>query len=240
MQGPGVCIRKISGFVKVTSRSRRTKVRSQIFYVRTSEGHALPYRGFQLPPCPGALSVSALRAGALALAPTCHGLRERARPAPSPGPAPLLGRRQGCLWPRFMLNQAGKPNAAERRKSSRSGSRLDEIGQARRRLYWRALRCSKQLKRPPQTARRPAEEQAERGAARTPALFSSANARTTARLLRGSSFLPSFLCFVFTYFPLYAASRVGKGSSFLLLPSLLPLFAALAFIRTLRLSTQFI
>ena len=137
-------------------------------------------------------------------------------------------------------NQAGKPNAAERRKSSRSGSRLDEIGQARRRLYWRALRCSKQLKRPPQTARRPAEEQAERGAARTPALFSSANARTTARLLRGSSFLPSFLCFVFTYFPLYAASRVGKGSSFLLLPSLLPLFAALAFIRTLRLSTQFI
>ena len=70
--------------------------------------------------------------------------------------------------------------------------------------------------------------------------FSSANARTTARLLRGSSFLPSFLCFVFTYFPLYAASRVGKGSSFLLLPSLLPLFAALAFIRTLRLSTQFI
>ena len=88
--------------------------------------------------------------------------------------------------------------------------------------------------------RSPAEEQAERGAARTPALFSSANARTTARLLRGSSFLPPFLCFVFTYFPLYAASRVGKGSSFLLLPSLLPLFAALAFIRTLRLSTQFI
>ena len=163
--------------------------------------------------------------------------------APSPCPSPLLGRRWGCLWPAFrlfLLNQAGKPNAAERRKSSRSGSRLDEIGQARRRLYWRALRCSKQLKRPPQTARRPAEEQAERGAARTPALFSSANARTTARLLRGSSFLPSFLCFVFTYFPLYAASRVGKGSSFLLLPSLLPLFAALAFIRTLRLSTQFI
>ena len=159
--------------------------------------------------------------------------------APSPCLGTHLGR-QGRLWPAFLLNQAGKPNAAERRKSSRSGSRLDEIGQARRRLYWRALRFSKQLKRPPQTARRPAEEQAERGAARTPALFSSANARTTARLLRGSSFLPSFLCFVFTYFPLYAASRVGKGSSFLLLPSLLPLFAALAFIRTLRLSTQFI
>ena len=107
MQGAGVCIRKISGFVKVTSGSRRTKVRSQIFYVRTSAGHALPCRGFQPPPCPGVLSVSALRAGALALAPTCRGLRGRARPAPSPaptpGPAPLLGRRQGCLWPRFML-----------------------------------------------------------------------------------------------------------------------------------------
>ena len=111
-----------------------------------------------------------------------------------------------------MLNQAGKPNAAERRKSSRSGSRLDEIGQARRRLYWRALRCSKQLKRPPQTARRPAEEQAERGAARTPALFSSANARTTARLLRGSSFLPSFLSFVFN-FPPYAASKQSREAT---------------------------
>ena len=75
MQGPGVCIRKISGSVEVTSRSAPTFLQSQIFYVRTSEGHALPYRGFQLPPCPGALSVSALRAGALALAPTCTVMR---------------------------------------------------------------------------------------------------------------------------------------------------------------------
>ena len=75
MQGAGVCIRKISGFVKVTSRSSPTKVRSQIFYVCTFEGCALPYRGFQLPPCPGVLSVSALRAGALSLAPACTGLR---------------------------------------------------------------------------------------------------------------------------------------------------------------------
>ena len=75
MQGGGVCIRKISGFVKVTSRSSPTKVRSQIFYVCTFEGCALPYRGFQLPPCPGVLSVSALRAGALSLAPACTGLR---------------------------------------------------------------------------------------------------------------------------------------------------------------------
>ena len=166
MQGPGVCIRKISGSVEMTSRSAPTFLQSQIFYVRTSEGHALPCRGFQLPPCPGVLSASALRAGALALAPTCTGLRGRPRPAPSPGPAPLLGRRQGCLWPRFMLNQAGKPNAAERRKSSRSGSRLDEIGQGRRRLYRRAPRCSRQLKRPPQTApsagrRKPTQSRAD-------------------------------------------------------------------------------
>ena len=158
-------------------------------------------------------------------------------PSAQPGPRPAPGATPGVPLAPFLGTKA---KCAERRKSSRSGSRLDEIGQARRRLCWRALRCSKQLKRPPQTARRPAEEQAERGAARTPALFSSANARTTARLLRGSSFLPSFLCFVFTYFPLYAASRAGRASSFLLLPSLLPLFAALAFIRTLRLSTQFI
>ena len=218
-----------------------------MFYVRTSEGHALPYRGFSatsLPWCAQRKRPSGGCAGAGTHLPRASWKSPpSAQPGVNAGPRPAPGATPGVpLAPfyAFMLNQAGKPNAAERRKSSRSGSRLDEIGQARRRLYWRALRCSKQLKRPPQTARRPAEEQAERGAARTPALFSSANARTTARLLRGSSFLPSFLCFVFTYFPLYAASRVGKGSSFLLLPSLLPLFAALAFIRTLRLSTQFI
>ena len=96
-------MRKMFGFVKMTSRSRGEMLRSQIFYERTFGGYVTPNRRFQPPPCPGVLSVSALRAGALALAPTCHGLRGRARPAPSPGPAPLLGRRQGCLWPRFML-----------------------------------------------------------------------------------------------------------------------------------------
>ena len=35
----------------------------------------MPNRGFQLPPCPAVLSASALRAGALALAPTCTGPR---------------------------------------------------------------------------------------------------------------------------------------------------------------------
>ena len=103
MQGPGVCIRKISGSVEVTSGSSGRSLQSQIFYVRTSQRVKRPNRGFQLPPCPGVLSASALRAGALALAPTCTGPRGRAHPAPSPVPAPLLGRRQGCLWPRFML-----------------------------------------------------------------------------------------------------------------------------------------
>ena len=105
MQGGGVCIRKISGFVKVTSRSRRTKVRSQIFYVCIFEGCALPYRGFQLPPCPGALSVSALRAGALALAPTCTVLRAGRGPGPTWHPAralvPIWGGDRGAFGPLF-------------------------------------------------------------------------------------------------------------------------------------------
>ena len=75
MQGGGVCIRKISGFVKVTSRSSPTKVRSQIFYVRTSEGHLLPNRAPQSLQCRGVPTGSALRAGALALAPISTGLR---------------------------------------------------------------------------------------------------------------------------------------------------------------------
>ena len=49
MQGGGVCIRKISGSVEVTSGSRPTFLQSQIFYRSTSEGCALPYRGFQPP-----------------------------------------------------------------------------------------------------------------------------------------------------------------------------------------------
>ena len=105
MQGPGVCIRKISGSVEVTSGSAPTFLQSQIFYVRTSEGHALPYRGFQLPPCPGALSVSALRAGALALAPTCTVLRAGRGPGPTWHPAralvPIWGGDRGAFGPLF-------------------------------------------------------------------------------------------------------------------------------------------
>ena len=108
MQGAGVCIRKISGFVKVTSRSSPTKVRSRIFYVRTSEGHALRYRGFQLPPCPAVLSVSALRAGALALAPTCTRPRTRRGAGPAWRPVRPLSLSWGGQGPAFFAESAGK------------------------------------------------------------------------------------------------------------------------------------
>ena len=108
MQGPGVCIRKISGSVEVTSGSAPTFLQSQIFYVRTSEGHALPYRGFQLPPCPGALSVSALRAGALALAPTCTRPRTGRRAGPAWRPVRPLALSCGGQGHAFFAESAGK------------------------------------------------------------------------------------------------------------------------------------
>ena len=138
MQGAGVCIRKISGFVKVTSRSSPTKVRSQIFYVRTSQSFERPNRGFQLPPCPGALSVSALRAGALALAPTCTVLGAGRDSGPTWHPARALApiwAATGAPLARFFAESGWLRVAkcAERRKTSRSGSRLDEVGEVRRR-----------------------------------------------------------------------------------------------------------
>ena len=124
MQGGGVCIRKISGFVKVTSRSSPTKVRSQIFYVRTSQRFERPNRGSQLPPCPGVLSASALRAGALALAPTFTGLRagrgaglawRPVVPRPAPGALP------GVPWPRFSWIYSTK-STCQRRKAPRANT----------------------------------------------------------------------------------------------------------------------
>ena len=135
MQGGGVCIRKISGFVKVTSRSSPTKVRSQIFYVRTSEGHLLPNRAPQSLQCRGVPTGSALRAGALALAPTFARLRawRGTRLAWRPARAPLhsRGRRHGCPGPvlagftRIYTYAESGWNAAESRETGRSGrSRL--------------------------------------------------------------------------------------------------------------------
>ena len=104
IHGGGVCIRKISGSVEVMSRSCPTFLQSQIFYVRIFAGYLLPNRGFQLLPCPAVLSVSALRAGALALAPTFTGLRagRGAGLAWRPVHAPLHSRGDKAVpWPRF-------------------------------------------------------------------------------------------------------------------------------------------
>ena len=68
----------------------------------------MPNRGFQLPPCPAVLSVSALRAGALALAPTCTGPRtgRGAGPAWRPVRPPALS--WGGHGSAFLLNQLAK------------------------------------------------------------------------------------------------------------------------------------
>ena len=68
----------------------------------------MPDRGFQLPPCPAVLSVSALRAGALALAPTCTGPRtgRGAGPAWRPVRPPALS--WGGHGSAFLLNQLAK------------------------------------------------------------------------------------------------------------------------------------
>ena len=116
IHGGGVCIRKISGSVEVTSRSCPTFLQSQIFYVRTFAGYLLPNRGFQLLPCPAVLSVSALRAGALALAPTFTGLR--------------AGRGAGLAWRPFRAPQV----------TMTAGSEFDDTVARRSRMRHRAVR----------------------------------------------------------------------------------------------------
>ena len=90
----------------------------------------MPNRGFQLPPCPAVLSVSALRAGALALAPTFTGLRagRGAGLAWRPVRAPLHSRGDKAVpWPRFSFYtyaESGWNNMpAESREMGCSGSR---------------------------------------------------------------------------------------------------------------------
>jgi hypothetical protein len=126
----------------VTSGSSGRSLQSQIFYVRTSQRFERPNRGFQLPPCPGVLSASALRAGALALAPTCAGLRTGRAAGftclPARALAPSWGGARGVFRPKLIFAESGWQNSckacrAGRRKTSRSGSRLDEVGQVRRR-----------------------------------------------------------------------------------------------------------
>ena len=68
----------------------------------------MPYRGFQLPPCPGVHSVSALRAGALALAPTCTRPRTGRRAGPAWRPVRPLALSCGGQGPAFFAESAGK------------------------------------------------------------------------------------------------------------------------------------
>ena len=68
----------------------------------------MPNRGFQLPPCPAVLSVSALRAGALALAPTCTRPRAGRRAGPAWRPVRPLSLSCGGQGPAFFAESAGK------------------------------------------------------------------------------------------------------------------------------------
>ena len=167
--------------------------------------------------------VSALRAGALALAPTFTGMRAGGRGwiglAPSPCPAPPPGRWKGCRGPVLagftrMLNQAGMCRGKQGNElliAERPVQKAADQRRQRRPCRAAAARCRAPCKR---AGPRPADEARRRSsrqigfASTTP--FSSANARTAGRLFRAPSFLPAFLSFVFTYFPLYAASRAGK------------------------------
>ena len=90
--------------------------------------------GVQLPPCPGALSASALRAGALALAPTCTGPRigwgagQTRRPVRFPalswgGARGVFGHFFAESQAAFLLNQTGKACRVEGGKRAAEGAR---------------------------------------------------------------------------------------------------------------------
>ena len=141
----------------MTSRSCPTFLQSQIFYVRTFAGYLLPNRGFQLLPCPAVLSVSALRAGALALAPTFTGLRagRGAGLAWRPVRAPPHSRGDKAVpWPRFhaesgwnnVPRKAGKWAAQEAALEEIGQAALEEIGQVRSRLRCRSAEGHTRIK----------------------------------------------------------------------------------------------
>ena len=102
------------------------------------------------------LSVSALRAGALALAPTFTGLRagRGAGLAWRPVRAPPHSRGDKAVpWPRFMLNQAGimprkagKWAAQEAALEEIGQAALEEIGQVRSRLRCRSAEGHTRIK----------------------------------------------------------------------------------------------
>ena len=99
---------------------------------------------------------SALRAGALALAPTFAGLRAGRGPPlawrPARAAAPLAGRRHGCPGPVLAgftriytyADQAGMPRKAGKRAAQEAA--LEEIGQVRSRLRCRSAEGHTRIK----------------------------------------------------------------------------------------------
>ena len=133
-------------------------------------------------------------------------------------PRPAPGAVEGVPWPRFswiytyaesgwnVPRKAGK-RAAHSREAGAKGGRPKKAAAADAVLQQPAAEPRAKGPVLADEARRRSSRQIG-FASTTP--FSSANARTAGRLFRAPSFLPAFLSFVFTYFPLYAASRAGK------------------------------
>ena len=193
----------------MTSRSCPTFLQSQIFYVRTFAGYLLPNRGFQLLSCPAVLSVSALRAGALALAPTFTGLRAGRGPRLAWRPARALlhsrGGATGALAPFCFYSHFAESgwNAAESRETGRSGSRArrDRPSKKPTPLPQRRRPHANQIKGRSRLVVRPAAR--TRVTARTPHRGRAAarrRSRCRARECTGRhaalllSSMPSFLC----------------------------------------------
>ena len=133
-------------------------------------------------------------------------------PATQPIPRPTPGATPGVPWPRFSWiytyaeSQAGVPRGI---KQEQPGS-ADQIRQRRPMPC-----CSSPLPSPVQKGRSsPGRRSATPLLASDRLCIDDALARSSSRrrmpARQASSFLPAFLSFVFTYFPLYAASRAGK------------------------------
>ena len=168
---------------------------------------------------------SALRAGALALAPTFAGLRAGRGPRlawrPARAAAPLAGRRHGCPGPvlagftRIYTYAESGWNAAESREMGRSGSRArrDRPSKKPTPLPQRRRPHANQIKGRSRLVVRPAAR--TRVTARTPHRGRAAarrRSRCRARECTGRhaalllSSMPSFLCWLF----MHQASRAGK------------------------------
>ena len=206
----------------MTSRSCPTFLQSQIFYVPKNQALVKANVRFYASCWPWVPSGSALRAGALALAPIFSGLRagRRARLAWRPARA-LLHSRGGatgalapfCFYSHFA--ESGWKCAAESREMGRSGSRArrDRPSKKPTPLPQRRRPHANQIKGRSRLVVRPAAR--TRVTARTPHRGRAAarrRSRCRARECTGRhaalllSSMPSFLCWLF----MHQASRAGK------------------------------